>query len=185
MAELACHVCDTRYPVGTVVCQCGNILVGHPSAPDRRHGSAPPTSPDTPPSATREQLTGRLDRPDSPSRQSTSSGQRTRRDLEGHRFELVGSGLRIAVKDEVRIGRDPDWSPLGHELAAHDLVSGKHATLWVSPFGELVVRDEGSTNGTQVNGQPCSPGSETVVAPGSVLRLSGQLTLHVERGGTA
>ena len=99
-------------------------------------------------------------------------------------FRLLGSGLAVAVERELRIGRDPAWSPLGSELRDHDVVSARHATVWVDN-GRLMIRDEGSTNGTSIDDRPCEPHQHYEVPAGARLRLSSALVLTVEIGGSS
>lgn len=96
-------------------------------------------------------------------------------------FHLLGSGLAVEVDPELRIGRDPSWSSLGGELEDHDVVSARHATVWVDD-GRLMVRDEGSTNGTFIDGRPCEPHQPYEAPAGSRLQLSSALVLTVEVG---
>lgn len=53
-----------------------------------------------------------------------------------------------------------------------DSVSRRHCEL-IDRDGTVVVRDLGSTNGTQVDGEPLEPNVETVIASGSVLQVVG------------
>lgn len=57
------------------------------------------------------------------------------------------AGRRFTISAPARIGRDP-----GSDVVVQDgLASRTHATLWVDQAG-LQIRDEGSANGTIVNG---------------------------------
>jgi pSer/pThr/pTyr-binding forkhead associated (FHA) protein len=80
----------------------------------------------------------------------------------------------VAIEADLRIGRDPDFSPLASKLERFDAVSRKHA--------ELSIRDDmlrithlGSTNPTYVNGRPLVRGTYTVLGDGDVLRFSSQV----------
>ena len=64
---------------------------------------------------------------------------------------IVGAAGQFAIRGgvEVRVGRDPAQCPI---TLAEPRVSGVHATLKFEG-GQLMVRDEGSNNGTYVNGR--------------------------------
>lgn len=76
------------------------------------------------------------------------------------------AGEPLEVRAQVRIGRGPE---AGLALAADSAVSARHATLDSRPDG-LWVSDDGSTNGTFVNGArvtvPCRLGRGDVVRIG-------------------
>ena len=165
MADVICQVCGTPYPVGTVQCALDhNILVGQPSPP----ASSPPPS-------------ARADEQQQTSEPGASARvQPTRR---ADTYRLVGSGIDVEVAGQLNVGRDPVWSPLGEQLSERDLVSARHATLWQED-GRLHIRDQGSTNGTYVDGQWCEPGEPCNLHLGASVRLSSQLVLTVH-GGTA
>jgi pSer/pThr/pTyr-binding forkhead associated (FHA) protein len=67
----------------------------------------------------------------------------------------------------VRAGRDGAACGI---LLNEPRVSGVHATLKLEG-GQLYVRDEGSNNGTLVNGNPATTGVWTIVPNGSLLRF--------------
>lgn len=164
MADITCQVCGDTYPTGTVQCERdGNPLVGQraTAAPNAvQHGA------------------DRNDAETAVGAPGNAPGTIA--------FRLSGSGVDVTVTDEVRIGRDPIWSPLASQLADRDVVSGRHATVRVRD-GRLLVTDEGSTNGTLIDGQPCQPGELREAPPGSTLRLSSELvlTVHADPDGVA
>jgi hypothetical protein len=91
-------------------------------------------------------------------------------------LRLVGDGVALSLskEGEYTIGREPSC-----ELAIPDAtVSRRHATLTLRA-GALSVRDEGSTNGTYVNGVRLDRGTEHPVKPGDHLQL-GSVKLRVE-----
>ncbi|MCY1279692.1 peptidase Do [compost metagenome] len=88
----------------------------------------------------------------------TPSGQAVRIDLPAQ-----------ALSAGVLLGRKPD-DPRG--LIADQEVSGRHATLQFS-HGVLRVRDEGSTNGTTLNGRPLQAHRDEVLGAGDRLQLGG------------
>ena len=80
---------------------------------------------------------------------------------------------------EVRVGRDPAQCPI---TLTEPRVSGVHATLkFESANRQLMVRDEGSNNGTHVNGVRIPAGVYTSVASGASLRFGpAEFTAKVE-----
>lgn len=82
---------------------------------------------------------------------------------------IVGSAGQFAIRAgiEVKVGRDPALCPI---TLTEPRVSGLHATLEFRN-GQLMVRDEGSNNGTYVNGARIATGAWTPVPAGSLLRF--------------
>jgi hypothetical protein len=82
---------------------------------------------------------------------------------------ILGAAGQFAIRRgvEVRVGRDPAECPI---ILGEPRVSGVHATLKFED-GQLMVRDEGSNNGTYVNGARIAPSVWTVVPSGGVLRF--------------
>jgi hypothetical protein len=82
---------------------------------------------------------------------------------------IVGASGQFAVRagTDVRVGRDPAQCPI---TLAEPRVSGVHATLRFDN-GTLLVRDEGSNNGTYVNGARIAAGVFTAISSGSALRF--------------
>jgi hypothetical protein len=82
---------------------------------------------------------------------------------------IVGAAGQFAIQAgvDVRVGRDPAQCPIA---LAEPRVSGVHATLRFE-HGQLTVRDEGSNNGTFVNGARVSSGVRTPVLPASELKF--------------
>ncbi len=76
--------------------------------------------------------------------------------LQNHEFNVPHDGI-------VRVGRadDCDW------CIPHPSISSHHCTLVFSQ-GALRVQDNGSTNGTQLDGQPVS---DAEVSPGQTLKF--------------
>ena len=67
----------------------------------------------------------------------------------------------------MRAGRDGAACQI---LLSEPRVSGTHATVKIEG-GQLLVRDEGSNNGTHVNGQRVPTGVWSPVPPGAQLRF--------------
>jgi pSer/pThr/pTyr-binding forkhead associated (FHA) protein len=85
------------------------------------------------------------------------------------RATLAGSAGVFTVLPgmEMRAGRDGGTCQI---LLNEPRVSGTHASVKIEG-GALLVRDEGSNNGTALNGQRLAAGAWTPVPSGSVLRF--------------
>ncbi|WP_039801916.1 FHA domain-containing protein [Nocardia araoensis] len=68
------------------------------------------------------------------------------------------------------LGRDSAELPDG--LSRTENISRRHASLGVYPSGRAWIRDEGSTNGTYVNGTEIKPGTKVMLHPGDSVRLA-------------
>lgn len=82
---------------------------------------------------------------------------------------ILGAAGQFAIKAgvDIRVGRDPAQCPI---TLTEPRVSGVHATLRFEN-GHLMVRDEGSNNGTYVNGARLPANVLTPVASGATLRF--------------
>lgn len=82
---------------------------------------------------------------------------------------IVGASGQFAIQRgvDVCVGRDPARCPVA---LSEPRVSGVHATLRLDA-GVLMVRDEGSNNGTHVNGVRIPAGVFTPVSSGAQLRF--------------
>jgi FHA domain len=82
---------------------------------------------------------------------------------------IIGAAGQFAIRGgvEVRVGRDPAACPI---TLSEPRVSGIHATLKFEA-GQLMVRDEGSNNGTYVSGTRIAAQSWTPVPAGVSLRF--------------
>ncbi len=82
---------------------------------------------------------------------------------------IVGAAGQFAIGGgiEVRVGRDPVACPI---TLTEPRVSGVHATLKFEG-GQLMVRDEGSNNGTYVSGVRIAPHAWTPAFAGASLRF--------------
>jgi hypothetical protein len=95
------------------------------------------------------------------------------------RATLAGASGTFTVVPgaEQRAGRDASACSI---YLAEPRVSGTHATLKIEG-GALLVRDEGSNNGTTINGQPLGKGVWSPVPQGAILRfgpIDFTVTLH-------
>ncbi|MEU2179034.1 FHA domain-containing protein [Nocardia sp. NPDC019219] len=68
------------------------------------------------------------------------------------------------------LGRDSAELPDG--LTRTNEISRRHASVGVYPSGRVWIRDEGSTNGTHVNGTEIAPGTKVMLHPGDSVRLA-------------
>lgn len=77
-------------------------------------------------------------------------------------------GVMLPLKIETSLGAEPE-----NDLVLGDrYVSARHAILqWDGAF--WWVEDQGSTNGTQVDGRPCPPHQPQPVPPGARLSVGG------------
>lgn len=89
-----------------------------------------------------------------------------------------GDEVRLAPGESLEIGRDV--GPFSQQLSTITTVSRRHATLSVSISGVVMVVDHGSTNGTFVNGRPCSSTGPTEVPVGASVSFSSAFALIVE-----
>jgi hypothetical protein len=82
---------------------------------------------------------------------------------------ILGASGQFAIRAgvDVRVGRDPAQCPI---TLTEPRVSGVHATLKFE-HGQLFVRDEGSNNGTHVNGVRIPANVFTPVSAGGQLRF--------------
>ncbi|RAY14404.1 hypothetical protein DPM19_15720 [Actinomadura craniellae] len=89
--------------------------------------------------------------------------------------------IKVSVGQHVVLGRDVGQSPVATTFTQYDNVSRRHSTVWLDPSGTAWVRDEGSTNGTFVNGERLPPRVEAPLADGDSLRLAADVTgtVHV------
>jgi len=91
----------------------------------------------------------------------------------------AGKELRLAAQ-VVKVGRDPQFC----DLALHDdYVSNPHFSIHLEQTQFYIV-DEGSTNGTRVNGAPIPPHQRVLLQPEAMIEL-GSTRLQFKRlGGT-
>ncbi|SEG43819.1 FHA domain-containing protein [Thermomonospora echinospora] len=88
--------------------------------------------------------------------------------------------LKISVGQHLVLGRDAGQSPVASTFTQYDNVSRRHSTVWLDPSGTAWVRDEGSTNGTFVNGERLPRGVEAPLRDGDQLRLAADVTGTVQ-----
>ncbi|OFS28271.1 hypothetical protein HMPREF3086_01575 [Dietzia sp. HMSC21D01] len=80
----------------------------------------------------------------------------------------------------VALGRDPSFADAA-AFASFDNISRRHATVWFDGT-TLEVKDNGSANGTWVDGRRLEPDVRTEVGPHQSLRLASDVTVTIDRG---
>ncbi|MGW1741086.1 FHA domain-containing protein [Nocardia sp. NPDC001965] len=69
------------------------------------------------------------------------------------------------------LGRTNPDLPSRHP--GHETLSRRHASLGTHPSGRVWIRDEGSSNGTRINGETITPGLQKTLHPGDRVELGG------------
>lgn len=96
------------------------------------------------------------------------------------RVQFPTGELKVSVGQHLVLGRDAGQSPVASTFTQYDNVSRRHSTVWLDPSGTAWVRDEGSTNGTFVNGERLPRGVEAPLRNGDQLRLAADVTGTVQ-----
>ncbi|MGC0404852.1 hypothetical protein RKD27_007496 [Streptomyces sp. SAI-126] len=192
MARLKCPDCPNEVVEGDLVCgNCGNLFVGAVQ-PVPMPESSPEPEPES--GFRHEPEPRRLPEPageagpagPAPDPEPLRTGAAplpTTVDRAGV-LELRFPGGSIVVRSgrEVVLGRDPQLCPVAAtRLAEYDNVSRRHATVGLDPDGTCWVRDEGSVNGTFVDGRELEPGERGALHDGARLRLASDVVAHVRR----
>lgn len=172
METVTCNECPLEVPITSAVCECGAPRpavrhVGNAAEPPERvpadevtlcdHSKARPGSLACP------------DCGDPLARRDTASI-----------FILVFPWGRhgVGVGDELQLGAEQE--PLCANLRAWSTVSARHATIRCTRRGQLLVTDQGSTNGTYHNGSKIEPYAAVEVTAGDELAFSRRLVVRVE-----
>jgi predicted component of type VI protein secretion system len=95
--------------------------------------------------------------------------------LQGLKLKL-GNGTVMAISNPGVIGRDGDYGKA--ELEAYDSVSRRHCRIAFEQ-GSYTVSDEGSTNGTYLNGKRLTDRRPAPLKPGDILGLGLEFRLEV------
>ncbi|MGC9347856.1 MAG: FHA domain-containing protein [Anaerolineae bacterium] len=89
----------------------------------------------------------------------------------------AGREFRLSA-NIVKVGRDPQFS----DFALHDqFVSNPHFSV-IEEQNQFFIQDEGSTNGTRLNGAPLNPHQRVPLAPDAIVEL-GQTRIQFKRLG--
>ena len=92
------------------------------------------------------------------------------------RISFPTGNVDVPAGTSVILGRDPAQSLVAAAFGQYDNVSRRHATVVVDDGGRATIRDEGSTNGTFVNGERVHPGGEVRLVDGDQIRLAADVT---------
>lgn len=92
------------------------------------------------------------------------------------RISFPTGNVDVPAGTSVILGRDPAQSLVAAAFGQYDNVSRRHATVVVDDGGRASIRDEGSTNGTFVNGDRVLPGTEVRLVDGDRIRLAADVT---------
>ncbi len=103
-------------------------------------------------------------------------GARRRPSLVVLRISFPTGNVDVPAGTSVILGRDPAQSLVAAAFGQYDNVSRRHATVMVDDVGRAAIRDEGSTNGTFVNGERVRPGDEVRLVDGDQIRLAADVT---------
>ncbi len=103
-------------------------------------------------------------------------GARRRPSLVVLRISFPTGNVDVPAGTSVVLGRDPAQSLVAAAFGQYDNVSRRHATVMVDDSGRATLRDEGSTNGTFVNGERVLPGNEVRLVDGDQIRLAADVT---------
>jgi hypothetical protein len=103
-------------------------------------------------------------------------GARRRPSMVVLRIAFPTGNVDVPAGTSVILGRDPAQSLVAAAFGEYDNVSRKHATVVVDDGGRAVIRDEGSTNGTFVNGERVMPYTEVRLVDGDQIRLAADVT---------
>ena len=88
------------------------------------------------------------------------------------RISFPAGNVEVPAGTSVLLGRDPAESLVAAAFDGCDNVSRRHAMVTVDDAGHASIRDEGSTNGTFVNGDRLLPGVEVRLVDGDTIRLA-------------
>src|ERR1700727_2147930 len=102
------------------------------------------------------------------------------------RISFPTGNVDVPAGTSVILGRDPAQSLVAAAFGQYDNVSRRHATVIVDDGGRATIRDEGSTNGTFVNGERGHPGTQVRLVDGDQIRLAADVTgdVSLPRGET-
>lgn len=95
------------------------------------------------------------------------------------RISFPAGNVEVPAGTSVLLGRDPAESLVAAAFDGCDNVSRRHALITVDDSGRATIRDEGSTNGTFVNGDRLLPGIEIRLVDGDTIRLAADVTGEV------
>ena len=91
-------------------------------------------------------------------------------------ISFPAGNVEVPAGTSVLLGRDPAESLVAAAFDGCENVSRRHAMVLVDDSGHASIRDEGSTNGTFVNGDRLLPGIEVRLVDGDTVRLAADVT---------
>jgi pSer/pThr/pTyr-binding forkhead associated (FHA) protein len=155
MATLTCPACASRVGPTDLICfTCGANLPKGRSALDTED-SIPVTV-----------------------AQKTISPDQVRRLISSSVLQISfpAGNVEVPAGTSVMLGRDPAESLVAAAFDGCENVSRRHAMVLVDDAGHATIRDEGSTNGTFVNGDRLLPGVDVRLVNGDEVRLAADVT---------
>ncbi|GAA1255750.1 hypothetical protein GCM10009677_02130 [Sphaerisporangium rubeum] len=91
-----------------------------------------------------------------------------------------GDVVEVEPGTDVRLGRDPAWSPHADLLAPYGHMSRRHATVGLRESGTAwILVEPGTRNDTYAGDDLVEPGRRVALADGCVLRLSRRVPVRV------
>jgi pSer/pThr/pTyr-binding forkhead associated (FHA) protein len=91
-------------------------------------------------------------------------------------ISFPAGNVEVPAGTSILLGRDPAESLVAAAFDGCENVSRRHATIMVDDSGHATIRDEGSTNGTFVNGDRLLPGIDVRLVDGDIVRLAADVT---------
>ncbi len=91
-------------------------------------------------------------------------------------ISFPAGNVEVPAGTSVLLGRDPAESLVAAAFDGCENVSRRHALILVDDSGHASIRDEGSTNGTFVNGDRLLPGVDVRIVDGDTVRLAADVT---------
>jgi pSer/pThr/pTyr-binding forkhead associated (FHA) protein len=91
-------------------------------------------------------------------------------------ISFPAGNVEVPAGTSILLGRDPAESLVAAAFDGCENVSRRHAMVLVDDSGHATIRDEGSTNGTFVNGDRLLPGVDVRLVDGDTVRLAADVT---------
>ncbi len=91
-------------------------------------------------------------------------------------ISFPAGNVEVPAGTSILLGRDPAESLVAAAFDGCENVSRRHAMIMVDDSGHATIRDEGSTNGTFVNGDRLLPGIDVRLVDGDTVRLAADVT---------
>lgn len=91
-------------------------------------------------------------------------------------ISFPAGNVEVPAGTSILLGRDPAESLVAAAFDRCENVSRRHAMIMVDDAGRATIRDEGSTNGTFVNGDRLLSGIDVRLVDGDTVRLAADVT---------